>query len=213
MRVESIQTGQARTVGSADAQEPLDKRWTSAIWKEPVHGRVWAGSEGLTGDVQVYKAGHGGVERALLLYSAEHYPVWRTEWASKDLGPGGFGENLTVAGADENTVCVGDQYRLGAVRIEVSGPRSPCNNLVRRHRRPGLIERVNETDRTGWYARVLEEGWLEAGLELVLLDRPYPQWPIARASVVKRERGRRPDEAAQLASCPALLADWRDKLR
>jgi MOSC domain-containing protein YiiM len=212
MRVESIQTGQPRTSSSSSATDPLDRLWTSAIWKEPVQGRVWAGREGLSGDAQVWKAGHGGPERALLLYSAAHYPLWRAEWGTKDLGPGGFGENLTVSGLDETAVCVGDVFQLGAVRLEVSGPRGPCNNLVRRHRRPGLIERVNETGRAGWYARVHQEGWLEAGIGLVLLDRPYPQWTIARASVVKRHAKEDPTEAALLAACPALLADWRRKL-
>lgn len=211
-RVESIQTGQARSAGRPDAADPLDRPWTSAIWKEPVAGRVWAGPEGLDGDVQVFRPGHGGTERALLLYAADHYPRWRTEWGTKALGPGGFGENLTVSGQDESEICVGDLFQVGAVRLEVSGPRGPCANLERRHRRPGLIERVNETARSGWYARVRVDGWLEAGVELVLLDRPFPQWPIARAAAVYRERSRRREEARLLGACPLLLADWRPKL-
>ncbi len=74
MRIESVQTGQARTLGVDGAEDPMDRAWTSAIWKEPVDGRVWLGREGLTGDVQVSRPGHGGPERALLLYSVEHYP-------------------------------------------------------------------------------------------------------------------------------------------
>jgi len=212
VRVESIQTGQARTAGVVGATDPLDRQWTSAIWKEPVHGRVWAGVEGLSGDVQVWKAGHGGPERALLFYSWEHYPAWRAEWGTKDLGPGGFGENLTVSGGDERTVCVGDVFRLGEVRLEISGPRAPCRNLVRRHRRRDLIDRIIATGRSGWYARVQTEGWLEAGVAMALIDRPYPQWPLARAAVVKREQAKNPAEAKLLAACPALLAEWRRKL-
>src|SRR5689334_22484023 len=128
MRIESIQTGQPRTLGTPEAADPLDRPWTSAIWKEPVEGRVWAGREGLSGDSQVYRKGHGGPERALLLYAAEHYPRWRAEWAVKDLGPGGFGENLTVSGLDESSVCVGDVFQTGDIRLEVSGPREPCQN-------------------------------------------------------------------------------------
>jgi MOSC domain-containing protein YiiM len=210
--IESIQTGQPRTLGVEDAADPIDRPWTSAIWKEPVHGRVWAGTEGLSGDVQVFRRGHGGPERALLLYSFEHYPSWRGEWGTKDLGPGGFGENLTVSGLDERTTCVGDLWRLGTVRLEISGPRTPCLNLVRRHRRPELIDRVIATGRGGWYARVATEGWLEAGLELELIDRPYPQWPVERVAAVKREAASNPVEAKLLAACPALLADWRRKL-
>lgn len=213
MRVESIQTGQPRTLGSSSASDPLDAVWTSAIWKEPVAGRVSAAAEGLSGDTQVYKKGHGGAERALLWYPIEHYHDWRSEWGTKDVGPGGFGENLTVSGLLEHSVCVGDLFQVGELRIEVSGPRQPCMNLVRRFRRPDAIERVVATDRSGWYVRVLNEGWLERGLRIDLLDRPYPQWTIARAARVKRERARTPEEALQLASCPALLADWRTKLQ
>lgn len=212
MLVVSVQTGQARTCGHEDAADPLDRPWTSAIWKEPVQGRVWAGPEGLAGDTQVFRRAHGGPERALLLYCAGHYPAWRAEWQVRDLGPGGFGENLTVEGLDESTACIGDVYRIGEVRLEVSGPREPCRNLVRRHRRPDLVDAVQRTGRSGWYARVLSEGWLEAGLPIVLLDRPHPQWPIERAAEVKRRRLDDPAAARLLAGCPALLADWRARL-
>jgi MOSC domain-containing protein YiiM len=212
MRVESIQTGQPRTMGNPAATDPIDAPWTSAIWKEPVEGRIWASFEGLSGDTQVVRKHHGGPERALLLYSADHYPRWRAEWGRRDLGPGGFGENLTVSGLDEDTVCVGDVFQVGEVRIEVSGPRLPCQTLVRRHRRPGLIDEVYQTGRAGWYVRVRNEGWLERGLTLALLDRPYPQWPIARAITVRRRLAQEPAEAALLGGCPALLADWRGKL-
>jgi len=199
-------------MGNPAATDPIDKPWTSAIWKEPVEGPIWAGYEGLSGDTQVARKSHGGPERALLLYCAEHYPRWRAEWGRRGIGPGAFGENLTVSGLDESTVCVGDIFQVGEVRIEVSGPRSPCQTLVRRHRRPGLIEEVQGTARSGWYVRVKNEGWLERGLELTLLDRPYPQWPIDRAATVMRNRAKTPDESALLGGCPALLADWRAKL-
>jgi MOSC domain-containing protein YiiM len=210
--VVSVQTGQPRTTGHPGAADALDRPWTSAIWKEPVQGRVWAGREGLAGDCQVYRKAHGGPERALLLYSAAHYARWREEWGLADLGPGGFGENLTVEGLSEATVCVGDVFRVGDVRIEVSGPREPCQNLARRHRRPEVVQRVRDTGRSGWYARVVAEGWVEAGLPVALLDRPFPQWPIDRASAVRRAGGERPAEARLLAACPALLADWRARL-
>ncbi len=212
MRIESIQTGQPRTLGRADAADPLDRTWTSAIWKEPVEGRLWTGTEGLSGDCQVNRKSHGGSERALLLYCAAHYPKWRAEWGSKDLGPGGFGENLTVSGLDETTVCVGDVFQVGELRLEVSGPREPCLNLIRRHRRGDLMDRMVATGWSGWYVRVRNEGWLEKGLLITLLDRPYPHWPIVRAAAVKRERATRREEAALLATCPALLADWRVRL-
>src|SRR5262249_3302189 len=143
---------------------------------------------------------------------AEHYPRWRAEWQTRDVSPGGFGENLTVSGADETTACVGDVYQIGDARVEVSGPREPCNNLVRRHRRPTIIEEVRATGRGGWYVRGLREGWVETGMTVGLIDRPYPQWPIIRASRVRRARADDPENARLLGGCPALLADWRASL-
>jgi len=199
-------------VGRDGPDNALERPWTSAIWKEPVQGQVWAAREGLTGDQVVSTEHHGGPERALLMYSGEHYSLWRAEWDRKDVLPGAFGENLTVTGLSERSVCVGDVLQIGDVRVEVSGPRIPCRNLGRRHGRQDLARVINQNHRSGWYLRVLREGWLEAGLAIALGDRPYPQWTIARATEVWRRRREDPDEARLLGSCPALLQEWRGRL-
>jgi MOSC domain-containing protein YiiM len=212
MRLESVQVGSVRTYGTPGAANPLDRPWTSAIRKDPVAGPVWAGREGLSGDQQYDRRGHGGPDRALLMYSAAHYPKWRAEWGRKDLGPGGFGENLTVSGLDEDVACLGDIYQIGDVKVEVSSPRSPCQTLARRHGMPDLVRVITQNHRSGWYLRVLQEGWLEAGMPIKLLDRPFPQWTIRRAATVKRLRLDRPEEARLLAACPALQSEWRERL-
>lgn len=212
MRLESVQVGHTRSYGTPGAENPLERPWTSAIRKEPVSGQVWAGREGLSGDQQYDRKGHGGPDRALLMYSADHYPRWREEWGRKDVGPGGFGENLTVSGLNEDFSCIGDVYRIGEVRVEVSSPRAPCSNLSRRHGIPDLVKTIIQNHRSGWYLRVLQEGWLEAGMEVKLADRPFPQWTIRRAAHVKRMRADLPEEARLLAACPALQTDWRANL-
>ena len=212
MRLESVQVGHVRTFGTAGAANPLDRPWTSAIRKEPVSGPVWAGREGLSGDQQYDRKGHGGPDRALLMYAAEHYPKWRAEWNRKDVGSGGFGENLTVSGINEDIACLGDIYRIGEARVEVSSPRSPCQNLSRRHGIPDLVRVITQNHRSGWYLRVLHEGWVEAGMPVTLLDRPYPQWTVRRVATVKRTRLDTPEEARLLAACPALQVEWREKL-
>jgi MOSC domain-containing protein YiiM len=213
MRLDSIQEGQSRTYGSPGAEDPSERPWTSAIRKDPVEGPVWAGREGLSGDHQYDRRHHGGPERALLMYSADHYPLWRREWCRKDVGPGGFGENLTVSGLSEDTACIGDVFRIGEVRIEVSSPRTPCSNVARRHGIPDLVGTIVQNHRSGWYLRVLSEGWVEAGMEVMLADRPYPQWTIRRTADVKRLRAELREEARLLAACPALQAEWRRRLR
>lgn len=212
MRIDSIQIGQPRSYGREGAEDPFERRWTSAIRKELVTDRIWVGALGLSGDRVASTKNHGGPDRALLMYSAEHYPKWRTEWRRPELAGGAFGENLTVTGLTEGTVCVGDVFGIGEVLVEVSAPRNPCINLSRRHGMRDLVDVINLNHRSGWYLRVQKEGWLENGVSIDILDRPYPQWTIVRAAEVMQARRENPSEAILLSDCPALIPGWRAKL-
>lgn len=130
------------------------------------------------GDLRV----HGGIEKAVHHYPQEHYAAWRAELGANTLldGPGAFGENLNTLGVTEATVCLGDQWRVGDVLLEVTQARQPCWKLNERFGLPDMARRVQHSHRTGWYYRVLEEGELWAGAELVLQARPYPEWNLAR---------------------------------
>lgn len=208
-RLLSIQVGLPRehgTEGSADAKEAA---WTSAIVKEPVPGPVRLGREGLAGDAQADRTNHGGPDKAVLAYAAGHYPSWRLELGRPGLPFGGFGENLTVAELDEASVCIGDVWAIGPVRLQVAQPRLPCWKLARRWGLDDLTARVKATGRSGWYLRVLAEGTIEAGLEVALLERPLPGWTVARVARVRSERASRPAEAAELAACRLLADSWR----
>lgn len=212
MLLDSIQVGHLRTAGTPDAADPFDRPWTSGIWKDPVVGPVALGPDGLAGDQIADRRHHGGIHRAVLMYPADHYPRWRAEWGRKDVGPGAFGENLTVSGVSERTVCLGDRFGLGEVVLEVSSPRAPCDKLSRKHGVRDLVAMVRRNHRHGWYCRVVREGALEAGIPVRLLDRPYPQWTVARAAEVFWDRAARPDEAALLKACTPLIPDWKDRL-
>ncbi len=212
MRLISIQVGQPRRMGTEGAEDPLDRPWTSAIWKDPVAGRVWATATGLVGDAQADRRHHGGPDKALLAYAAAHYPRWEADLGLPRMAPGGFGENLTVEGLAEPTVCVGDVFRIGGCRVQVSQPRQPCSNLARRFRVRDMVKRVQEADRYGWYLRVVKEGWLEAGDAVVLEDRPYPHWTVIEATRTMVERRADPERARRLADCAALSTDWKAAL-
>jgi MOSC domain-containing protein YiiM len=212
MRLISVQIGTPRTVGTPAAPDPMDRAFTSAIWKEPVQGPVWIGSLGIRGDMVVDTRSHGGPDQALLMYGADNYPAWRAEGGLKDVGPGAFGENLTVDGITEDVACLGDVYEIGGVRLEVTKPREPCSTLARRHRVPDMIAIVRANGRSGWYLRVLREGEVEAGQEVVLASRPYPEWPVRVVAVAMLERHADPERAARLARCPALAANWKARL-
>jgi MOSC domain-containing protein YiiM len=209
IRLVSVQTGTPRTVGTPHAEDPLERAFTSAIWKSPVTGPVFAGALGLAGDAVANTKVHGGVDQALLMYAVSHYPVWESE-LGRSMSPGAFGENLTVDGLDEESACIGDVLAIGTVRLEVSQPRQPCATLARRHQIRDMIARGN--GRSGWYLRVLTEGTLEVGQSIEVADRPNPAWPVRRAAVVMHARAREPVAAADLARCRGLSEGWRSRL-
>lgn len=212
MRLVSVQVGTPRAVGVRGSRDPMERFFTSAIWKEPVTGPVLVGRLGLAGDAVANTRVHGGPEQAVLMYAESHYPTWRAEWGREGLGPGAFGENLTVSGLTESTVCIGDTFEIGTARLQVSQPRQPCATLARRHRVPDLISVVRANGRSGWYLRVLREGSLQAGDELTLMDRPHPEWTVGRATRAMLGRQSAPEEARSLALCEALSPGWRRHL-
>jgi len=192
---------------------PNGEAWTTAYVKTPVNGPVALNELGLDGDEQQHKRFHGGEHRALLLYPAEHYTRWRQE-LGRDLPYGSFGENLAVTGlGDESQVCLGDIYQIGdSVRVQVSQPRQPCDQIYMHLRIRGIRQRVAETQRTGWYVRVVTTGVLEAGQDITLIERPYPLWTITHAQAVKDNRKFRREEALDLAALPVLEPGWQAAL-
>ncbi len=207
----SIQVGQPQTHGTPDAADPMDQTWTSAIFKEPVDGPVRVGRTKIEGDGQANPESHGGTDKAVLAYSADHYPQWRETLSIADLPYGAFGENLTIAGQTESDVCIGDIWQAGEVRFEVSQPRQPCWKLARRWRIRDLPKLVVQTGRAGWYLRVLQEGMIEAGVDIELIDRPHKKWTIARANEALYGQLNRV-AVVELASLPELADSWKSDL-
>jgi MOSC domain-containing protein YiiM len=210
--IASIQVGQPREHGHADASDSHDKLWTTGFYKSPISGPVFVGKTNLAGDGQADLVNHGGIDKAVLAYSAEHYSHWNGTLGLGDLPYGAFGENLTIRGQDENEVCIGDLWQAGEVRFEVSQPRQPCWKLSRRWRIDDLARQVVENGRSGWYLRVLSEGQVESGVELTLLQRPNPNWAVARASHLMHHQKADLAGAAELASLPTLSKSWQRTL-
>lgn len=183
--------------------------WTSSFVRDEVP-ELELEREGPSGNAQVDTANHGGVDKAVLAYAACHYPQWRAELVRDDLGWGGWGENLVLEGLDEETVCIGDRYRIGDALVEVSQPRQPCWKLGARWAMPELTRRTIETARTGWYLRVMESGIVRAGDTVVLVDRTNPAWTVARAMRVFF--GGHTEERRRLSRVPELSAAWRSSL-
>lgn len=210
--VGSIQVGRPRDAGQEGAADPMDRPWRSGIWKEPVSGALWCGRTNLAGDGQADLRVHGGPDKAVLAYSAAHYPGWRAELALPAMGAGGFGENLTIVGLTERDVCIGDVVAVGGAVLQLSQPRGPCWKLGRRWRVPELPLLTQRSGRTGWYYRVLAEGEMAAGERVTLMERPHPEWTVARANQVMYEGQHDGPATLALAALPPLSASWRRTL-
>lgn len=208
----SLNVGLPQTFGPPDSQDAKDKSWTTGFFKEPVAGPVRLGRTNLAGDGQADLKCHGGPEKAVNVYPAEHYAYWQDALGIAKLPAAAFGENFTTRGALEEEVCIGDVFQIGDALVQLSQPRQPCWKLARRWRVKDLAVQVQQTGRTGWYFRVLREGAVEAGAELRLIERPHPEWSVAAANEVMHYRKQDLAAARSLAECPLLSDSWRASL-
>jgi MOSC domain-containing protein YiiM len=145
-----------------------------------------------------------------LAYSADHFSEWKQEIPHIQSSGGAFGENLTIAGLTEDTVCLGDVFQIGTARLEVSQPRQPCWKLSRRWRIADLARMVTHNGRSGWYLRVLATGLIDVGQPVELLDRPHPTWSITRAQQLMYFDKQNLAAAAEIAALPPLSTSWRE---
>ena len=203
----SIATVETLMVGRTQPFGPNGE--PSAIRKRPVHEPVALGETGLAGDEQAWHT-HGGADKALLHHAAEHYQLWAELYPRLKLERGCFGENIFTHGMTEESVCLRDRYRIGnVVVVEVSQPRQPCWKLgynAKEREIPGLMQQYAVS---GWYYRVLTPGTICAGETMELIERPSPDWTLAR---LVRGFYRTPLDSAFLgeaAQSDILSAEWR----
>ena len=213
MRVTSLNLGQPELLPDPFARDGLNQPWQSAIRKRAVPGPVRLTEYGPVGDAVADRRVHGGKDQAVLAYAESHYARWQAELGVLEgLGPGGFGENLTVQGTDEAEVRLGDIWAVGACRLEVSLPRIPCENLAKRFAVRDMVKRVTVSGRIGWYLRVLREGDVAPGDVIRVLERPHPEWTVAQAFRTLVQPKAPAELKRSLARCPALPGKWRSKL-
>jgi MOSC domain-containing protein YiiM len=157
MKLVSVQVGRPRSVPWRG------KIVTTGIFKEPVARRIMLRRANLDGDRQADLTVHGGRDKAVYVYPSEHYALWRTELPGMELPYGSFGENFTTEGLDEQSVRIGDRYRIGGTVVEVTQPRMPCYKLGVRFGRPDMPKRFHASGHCGWYLAVLQEGEVGEG--------------------------------------------------
>ena len=180
MRVISVNVGLPKTI--VWKGHPV----LSGIFKEPVEGRITALRLNLEGDRQADLSVHGGPEKAIYAYPAEHYDFWRSLLSEIALPPGSFGENLTVEGLTEENVHVGDCFQIGTAQMMVTQPRTPCYKLAAKFGRTDIVRHFLETGYSGFYLAVLSEGEIERGDGVQIIAQSAQRVSIADLNRRKR---------------------------
>jgi MOSC domain-containing protein YiiM len=144
---------------------------TTSIFKDPVEGPIMLRKLNLDGDRQADLTVHGGLDKAVYSYPAEHYDYWRKQFPNMDLIWGMFGENFTTEGLMEDAVNIGDQFQIGSAKLVATQPRMPCYKLGVRFGRMDVIRRFMASRRPGIYFKVLQEGQVEAGDKIKIIRK------------------------------------------
>lgn len=192
-----------------------EQRWEgkapSAIRKSRTDAPVEVTSTGLLGDQQADTEVHGGPEKAIHIYPAEHYEHWLQAFPEtrQTFHSGGFGENISCIGFTEKDLCVGDVMAAGSVRLQVAQGRQPCWKLNLHTGNPGMAAAFQKTGRTGWYFRVLDAGRIAAGDDLVVVERPCPDWNLRDVILARFNPRLDPGIAKALSELDELAQPWR----
>ncbi|MGW7612958.1 MOSC domain-containing protein [Streptomyces sp. NPDC054766] len=185
----------------------------TGVWKYPVNGPVMVRRLNIDGDGQGDTAGHGGEQRAVLVYQIESYRHWKQHFGRDDLGHGQFGENLTVDGLSDDEVCIGDRYRIGEAEFEVTQPRVTCYRVGMRLGEPELPALLVSHHRPGFYMRVLREGHIQTGDEIVKIGSGPGTLSVADTDALLYLPGRDPERLRLAVSIPALSPGWQGSFR
>lgn len=186
----------------------------SGFCKRPVQtATVDVGVTNIVGDAQADLRAHGGPNKAIYAYSADHFPWWSREMeADPPYGPGSLGENLTVAGIDEERVCIGDIWQWGEAVLQICQPRYPCYKLAMATARPTIVRRFLESGHSGWYLRVLATGVADVAGPIVVLERD-PSGISVREAALAASHPTEPYRQLEIAAHPALAESWALRLR
>ena len=207
----------ARRVGtllSVNVGMPRDVPWQgrtvfTGVFKDPVTGPCRVRKLNLDGDGQGDLAGHGGEQRAVFVYQIGSYRYWERELGRDDFVYGQFGENFTVDGLDDDDVCVGDCYAIGTARFEVTQPRVTCYRVGIRLNDPRIPALLVSHHRPGFYFRVLEEGEVEAGDEIIKLASGPEHMPVADVDALLYLPGHTRQQLLRALRIPALSPGWQ----
>src|SRR3954447_25818260 len=206
------------TLVSLNVGGPREVAWQgrtvrSAIWKEPVSGPRMVRQINIDGDDQADRRAHGGEHRAVYVYQLDSYRYWERELARNDFVPGQFGENFTVDGLPDDEVCIGDRYRVGGALFEVTQPRVTCYRVGIRMDDPAMPSLIVAHPRAGLYLRVLEEGEVEAGDDVVKVADGPEQLTVAQVDGLLYLPHKSRPLLERALRVPALSEGWKGSFR
>ena len=193
---------------------PRDIEWKgrtvhTGIWKDPVRGRCRVGRLNLDGDGQGDLAGHGGEQRAVFVYQIESYRYWQEQLKRTDFVYGQFGENFTIEGLPDDAVCIGDRYQIGSALFEVTQPRVTCYRVGIRMNEPRMPALLTSSGRPGFYFRVLQEGEVGAGDEIVKVGEAKERMTVAEINALLYSPNHARDRLERALRIEALSPGWR----
>ena len=193
---------------------PRDIAWKGrtvhmGIWKDPVPGRCRVGRSNLAGDGQGDLAGHGGEQRAVFVYQIESYRHWQEQLKRTDFVHGQFGENFTIEGLPDDAVCIGDRFQIGSALFEVTQPRVTCYRVGIRMNEPRMPALLTSSGRPGFYFRVLREGEVGAGDDIVKVGEAKERMTVAEINALLYSPHHPRAELEGALRIEALSAGWR----
>jgi ferredoxin-NADP reductase/MOSC domain-containing protein YiiM len=199
---------------SVNVGMPADVEWRgrtvhTGIYKNPVSGSVMVRRLNIDGDGQGDLAGHGGEQRAVMVYQTESYDYWSRVLGRDDLQPGNFGENFTITGLADDEVCIGDRYAIGDAEFEVTQPRVTCFRVGMRMGEPDMPNLLVAHHRPGFYFRVITEGCVQAGDAIVRTQRGGHELTVADIDALLYLPGRDTDLLRKAVDVPALSPGWQ----
>src|SRR5277367_3836568 len=197
---------------------PQDVAWQgrtvrTGVWKTPVTGRVLARRLNLDGDGQGDLRGHGGEQRAIMVYQLDSYRYWAKYLARSDFVAGNFGENLTVEGLADTEVCIGDRYRIGGAVVEVTQPRDTCYRVGIRLNQPEIAALLVAHHRPGFYLRIIQEGEIGAGDRVDKLSDGPERMTVAEIDALLYSAEHPPEGLRRALRIPALSVDWQGSMQ
>jgi len=197
---------------------PRDVTWNgktvrTAVWKSPVTGRRMVRKLDIDGDAQADLVGHGGEHRAVFVYQMDSYRYWESFLGRSDFAFGQFGENFTVEGLPDNEVCIGDRYRIGGAEFEITQPRVTCYRVGIRMNEPRMPALLVAHHRPGFYFRVLQEGEVGAGDDIVKISDGPEKITVADIDALLYLPGHTSEQLQRALEIPALSQGWRSSFQ